>query len=153
MTSRRLSTHEDSNPLNSSSTHSALRRGGRNALDTTAKPTTCSSPMSELGPSSPTERRSRPRPASVIRGATTPTNTSTPSPVTGHMTEECAKLKNSISETDKVEIFVKNMYDCGLFKVKFFEEWEALTNKTWAPTRDLFTKEYSVVTQETNHED
>ena len=67
--------------------------------------------------------------------------------------KECAKLKTSISETDKVELFVKNMYDCGLFEVKFFEEWEALTDKTWAPTRALFTKEYGVVTQENNRED
>ena len=44
------------------------------------------------------------------------------------------------------------MYDCGLFEAKLLEEWEALTNKKWAPTRAFFTKEYNVVTQATNQE-
>ena len=66
---------------------------------------------------------------------------------------DCAKLKTSISKTDKFDFFVKNKDDCGLFEVKFLEEREALTDQTWAPTRSVFTKENGVFTRATNHED
>ena len=33
--------------------------------------------------------------------------------------QDCAKLKTSVSENDKVDFFVKNMYDCNLFEAKF----------------------------------
>ena len=66
---------------------------------------------------------------------------------------DCAKLKSSISKTDKGEFFVKNRYDCGLFEAKFFEERETLTDQTWAPTRAIFTKKYSIVMRATNCKD
>ena len=63
-----------------------------------------------------------------------------------------AKLKTLVSKTNKVDFLVKNMYDCGLFEAKFLEEWEALLDQTWDPTKALFTKEYGVVTRATNRE-
>jgi hypothetical protein len=61
-------------------------------------------------------------------------------------------LKTTISESDKVDFFVKNMYDSGLYEAKFLEEWEASVDQSWKTTRDAFTKEYGVITRATNRE-
>ena len=44
------------------------------------------------------------------------------------------------------------MYDSGLFEAKFLEEWEASVDQSWPTTRDVFTKEYGVITRATNRE-
>ena len=65
---------------------------------------------------------------------------------------DCIRLKTTISESDKVDFFVKNMYDSGLYEAKFLEEWEAAVDQSWLATRDSFAKEYGVITRATNRE-
>ena len=52
-----------------------------------------------------------------------------------------AKLKTTISEAKRVDYFVKNMYDYGMFKAKLLEEWEATANQSWKATKEVVTKE------------
>ena len=37
--------------------------------------------------------------------------------------QDCIKLKTAVANTNKVNYFVKDMYDCGLFEAKLLEEW------------------------------
>ena len=37
--------------------------------------------------------------------------------------QDCIKLKTAVANTNKVNYFVKDMYDCGLFESKLLEEW------------------------------
>ena len=65
---------------------------------------------------------------------------------------DCLRINAPVSDSDKVNRFVSSMYDSTLFEAKFLEEWEASVDQSWTVTRDLFTKEYGVVTRATNRE-
>ena len=41
---------------------------------------------------------------------------------------DCIRMKTTISESDKVDLFVKNMYTSRLYEEKFLVEWEALVD-------------------------
>ena len=45
---------------------------------------------------------------------------------------KCAKNQVTISDSDKVDHFVAQMYLCEIFESKFLNDWEEALDKTWS---------------------
>ena len=56
---------------------------------------------------------------------------------------ECAKNLVTITDSDKVDHFVAQMYLCDIFESKFLDDWEESLDKTWAATKPLFVTQYN----------
>ena len=55
---------------------------------------------------------------------------------------ECEDHGVTITNDDKVDHFVAQMYVCGLFKNKFLDDWEETADNLWRATHPLFTREF-----------
>ena len=53
---------------------------------------------------------------------------------------ECKYHGVMVTNDDKVEYFVSQMYVCGLFEKKFLDDWEESSNNLWGATQPHFTK-------------
>ena len=56
---------------------------------------------------------------------------------------ECAKNMVTITDSEKVDHFVAQMYICDIFESKFLNNWEESMDKTWDATKPLFVTQYN----------
>ena len=49
----------------------------------------------------------------------------------------------TITDSDKVDHFVAQMYLCDIFESKFIDDWEEAMDKTWDATKPLFVTQYN----------
>ena len=56
---------------------------------------------------------------------------------------ECAKNQVTITDSDKVDHFVAQMYLCDIFESKFLDDWEEALDKTRDATKPLFVAQYN----------
>ena len=56
---------------------------------------------------------------------------------------ECATNQVTITDSDKVDHFVAQMYLWDIFESKFLDDWEEAQDKTWAATKPLFVTQYN----------
>ena len=55
---------------------------------------------------------------------------------------ECATKQVTITDSDKVDHFVAQMYLCDIFESKFLDDLEEAQDKTWAAPKTLFVTQY-----------
>ena len=68
---------------------------------------------------------------------------------------ECKDHGVTVTEADKVDHFVSQMYGCNLSEAKFLDDWEERNNKSWGATQPHFmnqyAKEYLKMERENSH--
>ena len=55
---------------------------------------------------------------------------------------ECEYHGVTITDNDKLDHFVAQMYACGIFESKFLDDWEETSNKLWGGTPTHFTQKF-----------
>ena len=56
---------------------------------------------------------------------------------------ECKDHRVTVTEAEKVNHFVAQMYACNLIKAKYLDDWEESDNKLWGDTHPHFTEKYA----------
>ena len=56
---------------------------------------------------------------------------------------ECEYHGVTITNDDKVDHFLVQMFACGLFQAKFLDYWEETSDKSWGATHPHFTQQFN----------
>ena len=56
---------------------------------------------------------------------------------------ECKDHEVTVTNDDKVDQFVAQMYVCGMFEAKFLNDWEETADKLWGATHPQFTRHFN----------
>ena len=56
---------------------------------------------------------------------------------------DCKDHGVTVTNENKVDHFVSQMYACGLFEAKFMEDWEETSDKLWRATQPHFMQQFN----------